>query len=113
MSTILSGTRFGRTVIVGTNTVWVEQDEAIGDDPRVYIFHLTGLYSGGGPGCEMTRDPSEAGNGTAATGWRYVGADSVAGRPAHHLACAGDEVWIDDETRLILRSPTSGPGRRR
>jgi hypothetical protein len=102
-SMVLSGTRFGRTMIVGTNTVWVEQDEAIGDDPRVWIYHLTGLYSGGGSGCEMTRDPSEAGNGTAATGWRYVGADSVAGRPAHHLACAGNEVWIDDETRLILR----------
>jgi hypothetical protein len=104
-SMILSGTRFGRTVTVGPNTVWVENDEAIGEDPRVYILTtgLTGLYAGGGSGCEMTRDSSEAGNGTAATGWRYVGADSVAGRPAHHLACAGDEVWIDDETRLILR----------
>jgi hypothetical protein len=37
-SMILSGTRFGRTVTVGPNTVWVEQDDAIGDDPRVYIL---------------------------------------------------------------------------
>ncbi len=103
-SMILSGTRFGRTLTVGPDTVWLEQDDAIGEDPRVYILsHLTGLGFGGGSGCEMTRDPSEVGNSTAATGWRYVGADSVAGRPAHHLACAGGDVWIDDQTRLVLR----------
>ena len=102
-SMILSGTRFGRTLTVGSNTVWVERDDAIGDDPRVYIRALSALGFDGGSGCEMDRDPSEAGNGIAATGWRWVGADTVAGRPAHHLACAGDEVWIDDETRLILR----------
>jgi hypothetical protein len=104
-SMILSGTRFGRTVTVGPNTVWVENDDAIGEDPRVYILTtgLTGLAAAGGPGCEMTRDSSEAGNGTAATGWRYVGADSVAGRRTHHLVCAGNDVWIDEETRLILR----------
>ena len=63
---ILSGTRFGQTVSVGPNTVWVENDEAIGSDPRVYILStaLTGLAAGGGSGCEMTRDSSEAGNGT-------------------------------------------------
>ena len=54
----------------------------------------------------MERDPSEAGNGAAAAGWRYVGLDYVAGRPAHHVACVGD-LWIDVETRLILR--TQGP----
>jgi hypothetical protein len=102
-SMLLSGTYFGRTLIVGANTVWVEQADANGDDPRVWIYHLSGLTSGGGSGCEMIRDSSEAGNWTGATAWRYVGADSVAGRPAHHLACAGDEIWIDDETRLILR----------
>ena len=54
----------------------------------------------------MERDPSEVGNGTAATGWRYVGLEYVAGRPTHHVACVGD-LWIDIETRLILR--TQGP----
>ena len=102
-SMLLSGTGFGRTLIVGANTVWVEQDDANGDDPRVWIYYLSGLTSGGGSGCEVTRDSSEAGNWTGATGWRYVGADLVAGRPAHHLACAGEEIWIDDETRLTLR----------
>jgi hypothetical protein len=47
--------------------------------------------------------PSEVGKGTTATAWRYVGADSVAGRPAHHFACGGGDLWLDDETRLILR----------
>ena len=54
----------------------------------------------------MERDPSEVGNGTAAAGWRYVGLEYVAGRPTHHVACVGD-LWIDIETRLILR--TQGP----
>ena len=54
----------------------------------------------------MERDPGEVGNGTVATGWRYVGLEYVAGRPTHHVACAGD-LWIDIETRLILR--TQGP----
>ena len=54
----------------------------------------------------MERDPSEVGNGTAAAGWRYVGLEYVAGRPTHHVACVGD-LWIDIETRLILR--TRGP----
>ena len=60
-----------------------------------------------GPGCEMERDPSEVGNGTAAAGWRYVGLEYVAGRPTHHVACGGGDLWIDIETRLILR--TQGP----
>ena len=54
----------------------------------------------------MEHDPSDVGNGNAATGWRYVGLEYVAGRPTHHVACSGD-LWIDIETRLILR--TQGP----
>ena len=55
--------------------------------------------------CE--RDPSEAGDANAATGWRYVGLEYVAGRPTHHVTCGGGDLWIDIETRLILR--TQGP----
>ena len=49
------------------------------------------------------------GIGTAATGWRYVGAEYVAGRPTHHVACVGEhaldiDLWLDVETRLILRT---------
>ena len=90
---------------VESEAVWVEQGhEAIGEDPRVFL--RTVLSADEGPGCEMERDPSEVGNGTAAAGWRYVGLEYVAGRPTHHVACVGD-LWIDIETRLILR--TQGP----
>ena len=87
---------------VESEAVWVEQGhEAIGV-PREYIRGVLGA-PGEWPGCEMERDPSEVGAGTAATGWRYVGLDYVAGRPTHHVACVGD-LWVDIETRLILRS---------
>ena len=90
---------------VDDEAVWIEQGhEAIGEDPRVFL--RTVLNADEGPGCEMERDPSEVGNDSAAAGWRYVGLDYVAGRPTHHVACAGD-LWIDIETRLILR--TQGP----
>ena len=72
---------------------------------------IRGILSGGYPGhgCEMERDPSEVGNGTAATGWRYVGLEYVAGRPTHHVTCVGElsldiDLWLDIETRLILRT---------
>ena len=90
---------------VESGPVWVEQGhEAIGEDPRVYI--RTVLSADEGPGCEMQRDPSDVGNNTVAAGWRYIGTEYVAGRPTHHVACLGD-LWIDIETRLILR--TQGP----
>ena len=46
---------------------------------------------------------------SAATGWRYIGAEYVAGRPTHHVACVGEhaldiDLWLDIETRLILRT---------
>jgi hypothetical protein len=90
---------------VEAEAVWVEQGHEAIDVPREYI---RGVLNGGetGPGCEMERDPSEVGNDPVAAGWRYVGLESVAGRPTHHVACAGD-LWIDIETRLILR--TQGP----
>jgi hypothetical protein len=109
-STILSPNhRISGIAHVESNAVWVEQGhEAIGDDPRLFIRGI--LNSGGsGPGCEVERDPSEVGNGTTATGWRYVGLEYVAGRPTHHVACVGDlaidiDLWLDIETRLILRA---------
>jgi hypothetical protein len=86
---------------VESGPVWVEQGhEAIGEDPRVFL--RTVLSADEGPGCEMARDPSDVGNDTVAAGWRYIGTEYVAGRPTHHVACVGD-LWIDIETRLILR----------
>ena len=90
---------------VDGEAVWIEPGhEAIGEDPRVFL--RTVLQADEGPGCEMERDPSEVGTDTAGAGWRYVGLDYVAGRPTHHVACVGD-LWIDIESRLILR--TQGP----
>jgi hypothetical protein len=100
-SMILSGNRFGRTVTIGADTVWVEQEEAIGEDPRVYLPGLSGLGSGGE--CEAAEDPDDVTSGTATTGWRYVGVEEVAGRPTHHVACDGD-LWFDIQTQLVLRS---------
>jgi hypothetical protein len=106
---ILSGNRISGVALVDSQAVWIEPGhEAIDDNAREYI---RGVLSGGypGPGCEMERDPGEIGDDTVATGWRYVGLENVAGRPTHRVACTGDlgldtEVWIDIETRLILRS---------
>jgi hypothetical protein len=106
--TILSDHRISGMAPVESQAVWVEPGhEAIGDDPRVFL--RTVLNSEEGPGCEMERDPSEVGSGTAATGWRYVGAEYVAERPTHHVACVGEhaldiDLWLDVETRLILRT---------
>jgi hypothetical protein len=55
----------------------------------------------------MERGSGEVGGGTAASGWRYVGLESVAGRSTHHVTCSGVDLWLDIESRLILR--TKGP----
>ena len=90
---------------VDDEPVWIEPGhEAIGEDPRVFLRTVLGADEA--PGCEMERDPSAVGSGTAAAGWRYVGLEYVAGRPTHRVRCVGD-LWIDIETRLILR--TQGP----
>ena len=60
-------------------------------------------------GCGLTRNDGEIGNGTAASGWTYVDAEYVIGRPTFHVSCAGGDLWIDVQTRLILLS--EGPAR--
>jgi hypothetical protein len=109
--TILSGNRISGMALVDSEAVWVEPGhEAVDDNAREYIRSI--LNAGGNaaeaPGCEMERDPSEVGDGSAATGWRYVGVEYVAGRPTHHVACVGNlsvdtNLWLDIETRLIMR----------
>ncbi len=100
--TILSANRISGMAPVESEAVWIEPGhEAFGDDPRMWI--RTVLNSEAGPGCEMGRDPSAVDDGTAAWGWTYVGVEYVAGRPTHHFACVG-EIWLDIETRLILRT---------
>ncbi len=102
---ILSGTTMGQLATVGSTKEWVEQAGVISGDPRVFLL---AEMDGGGPdnqpGCGVTRDQGEVGDGTAASGWTYVATESVAGRPTFHVTCAGWDLWIDVETRLILRS---------
>jgi hypothetical protein len=108
---ILNGTRMGQLAFgIGSDKVWVEQDGAISEDPRVFLLaEMLGGAANSQPGCEVTRTDGEVGNGSAASGWRYVGVEYVAGRPAHHVTCGSGSLWIDIETRLILRS--WGPAR--
>jgi hypothetical protein len=102
---ILNGTTRGQLATVGSGKVWVEQAGAISEDPKVFLAaEMLGGAASGQQGCEVTRNGGEVGNGTAALGWTYVDAAYVAGWPAFHVTCGGRDLWIDVETRLILRS---------
>jgi hypothetical protein len=100
---IFSGTTMAQLAIVGGNSAWVVQDGAISEDPRVFI--LAAMEGGAvtGSQCDL------AGSGAAASGWRYVGLEYVAGRPADHVTCGSGDLWIDIATRLTLRSQSVDP----
>ena len=107
---VLSGTTKAGLVAIGTDRFWVSQEDAISEDPRVFLLaELDVSGAGFDPGCGTTGNDGATGSGTAATGWTYVGAEAVIGRPTYHVRCGGSELWIDAETRLILRS--QGPAR--
>ncbi len=104
---ILKGTTMAQLESLGSEKVWVSQDGAIAEDPRVFLLTVVeGNGVGVAPDCMVAVTP---GDGTSASGWTYVGTEAVMGRPTEHLACAGGDIWIDVETRLILRS--RGPAR--
>ena len=103
-STILNANhRISGMAPVDSEVVWVDPGhESFDVDPRMF---LRGFFSvGPAPGCETARDQGDDGDANVATGWRYVGLEYVAGRPTHHVACGGGDLWIDIETRLILRT---------
>ena len=105
-STVLSGNTQSGVATVGSDKVWVEPDEPnIGEDPRVFLRTILSPPTRG-RAARWSATRVRSATGTAAAGWRYVGLEYVAGRPTHHVACVGD-LWIDIETRLILR--TQGP----
>lgn len=107
---ILNGTTMGQLAIVGSTNEWVQQDGAISEDPRVFLLaEMEGGAADYQHGCGLTRNDGEIGNGTAASGWTYVDAEYVIGRPTFHVSCAGGDLWIDVQTRLILLS--EGPAR--
>jgi hypothetical protein len=103
---IYNGTTMARLAIVGSTKEWVQQDGAISEDPRVFL--LAAMEGSGAaynqPGCGVTRNEGEIGNRTAASGWRYVATEDVIGRPTFHVTCGGGDLWIDVETRLVMRS---------
>jgi hypothetical protein len=109
-STILNANhRISGIAPVDSGMVWVEQtaDEHFDADPRRFLGEV--LSAGSAPGCETSRNDGDAGNANLATRWRYIGLEDVAGRPTHRVACVGDlgvdiDVWIDTETRLIMRT---------
>jgi Tol biopolymer transport system component len=102
---ILSGDSVGELTIAGTERVWAEQRDAIMEDPRVFVYAALSANSAGGlqPGCEVATSPGEVYAQPPGSGWRYVGLEYILGRPTHHIACVRD-MWIDVETRLVLRS---------
>ena len=87
-----------------------------GSGNRIWVLGSAGL-SDALPGYELAMN-SGFGTPDCAAGWRYVGADRVIDRPAHHLACPqpaqGDvelpdlELWLDAELGITLRSATWG-----
>ena len=93
---IITADRIVELARQGGESVWL--DEPFDGDPRIWIFQELAAYMGVPDvlDCEMTTPD-------ASSAWRYVGLESVIGRPAHHIFCGG-EFWIDSETRLILRS---------
>ena len=96
---ILTGTTKAQLATVGTRKVWVEQQGAISEDPRVFVLGaMEGAAGYDGPGCGV------AGADPPATGWTYGGLEYIAGRPTFHVTCGGGELWIDVETRLVMRS---------
>ena len=117
---IFNGTTFGELESVGSVKVWVveggdgstvtfEQGGATSEDPRAFVFaQMEGAGAGNLPGnlpsCGLTRNQGDVGDGTAASGWTYVGTEDVVGRPVFHVTCDAVDLWIDVQTRLILRS---------
>ena len=94
---ILTGTTKGELTRLGSEAVWVVQEQAISEDPRVFVYaELQGTAMAVEPGCGSATD---VGNG-----WTYVGVEKVLDRPAYHITCGAGDLWLDTETRLILRS---------
>src|SRR5438445_3969202 len=98
----------GELQIVDSQPVWHEQQDAIMEDPRVFVFARLGgarYVDGTAYGCEIGISPGEVYSYPPGNAWRYVGLETVAGRPAHHVTCAGTgDLWLDVETRLTLQS---------
>ena len=102
---VLKGTDVAETLMVDGVPRFHEQADSISEDPRVFVFAALGAGRGPiSPGCEVAVSPGETYAYTPANGWTWVGAERVAGRPAHHVRCGSSDLWIDAATHLTLRS---------
>jgi hypothetical protein len=100
--TLRVGTTTGEVLTMDGRQVWHQQPDSMSEDPRVFVYAAMSTNVGG-PGCEVAVGPEETYADPPSRGWRWLGAEVVAGRATHHIACDG-ELWIDDETRLTVKS---------
>jgi hypothetical protein len=107
---VFSGTSIASVVTVGSERRWLPPSNgAIADDPRVFVYAaMWGTWPSATAGCELATGPGEEYVGEPGRDWTYVGAETIAGRPAHHVSCGGHDVWIDSDTRLMLRDRSAG-----
>ena len=108
---IYSGTSIARLVTIGLRAPLGSTGYGeIGEDPRVFVYAaMQAPWDGGAPvpGCEVATSPGEEYVAEPGRAWQYVGVETVAGRPTHHISCGGHDRWLDIETRLTLRDQTS------
>ena len=112
---ILSGTRKGELLAGPDGPGWHEQDDAISEDPRVFVYAALG-QSGwtmeNTERCQTTTSPDGQASSAPPTAWSYVGAELVAGRAAYHVECGGRDLWLDagDADRVAEQRPGRGRG---
>jgi hypothetical protein len=102
---ILAGTGKGHLLTYKGERIWYLQAEAISEDPRVFVYaSLAGASFGWNqPQCQTVASGDGSDVELVGTGYRWLGGEAILGRPTHHVQCIG-EMWIDDQTRLVLRS---------
>jgi hypothetical protein len=99
------GTTQAEVILVDGRPAWHQQAGGISEDPRVFVYAAMSAAGNtpGTPGCEIAISEGETYAASPSRGWRWIGPETIAGRATHHIACSG-ELWIDDETRLTLKS---------
>jgi len=98
---ILNGGRLAELTYVDSEKVWIDQPDAISEDPRVFLLADMTPNLARGSTCTNLDD------GSAAAGWQFVATEELIGRPTHHVRCEDGDLWIDIGTGMILR--TRGP----
>jgi hypothetical protein len=102
---VLVGTTKAHVLEFEGERVWYRLEDAIEVDARVSVYATLGSAAFGStqPACQTVASSDGSDVGLVGTGYRWLGAEALLGRATHHVGCSG-ELWIDDETRLVLRS---------